>query len=145
MSGLITLMNLLDIWASWKRLEFWIQVGIAVTLIGSLLSALGLAEVHVQFIDFACIFLLASCFMLIYGNIQQSRKLAKAEEKLGIVDTQIDQATQAVYRQKNEEINRLEIEIATWKDKTAIAKRTPGRNAIVFRKTQPIKSRRIMT
>ena len=59
-------------------------------------------------IDFTILFLLGGCLLLIYGNVQQSRKLAKTEEKLGTADTRIDQATKAVYDQKNEEIKKLE-------------------------------------
>jgi hypothetical protein len=112
-------MNLLKIYSEWNELAFWNQMGVAVGLISLILTIAALGGMQMQLINLALVFLFFGYFCLVYGNIQQSRKLVNARDDLGKVDSRINQAVQAVYNHKGEEINELKTEIATWKDKAS--------------------------
>jgi chromosome segregation ATPase len=110
-------MNLLEIYTAWKKLEFWNQVGVSSGVIAIVLAILALAGVQMHLFDLSLLFLFCGFGMLVYGNIQQSRKLADATDELRKVDGRIDQATTSVYNQKNKEIGETKMEVAAWKDK----------------------------
>jgi hypothetical protein len=119
-------MNLREIINGWNHLGSVNQIGFIIGLVGTIATVLGLAGIRMHLANLIIFIFFCGFCMLFYGNVQQSRKLAKAEEMLGTVDTQIDHATQAVYTQKNEEIEqkkemirKLEIDVATWKDHAA--------------------------
>ncbi len=84
----------------------------------TILSMAGM-QLHIPVAEMiAFIFFCSSC-MVIYANIQQSRKLANAETELSKVDGKIKQATDSVYTQKREEITKLELDVALWKDRAS--------------------------
>jgi hypothetical protein len=112
-------MNLLEIYNGWKKLEVWSQIGIAIGIGGIVVGFLGLVGVHMRLADLSILLSFCGFCLLVYGNIQQSRKLSKANDELSKVDGEIDQATASVYAHKKEEISKLEMEVATWKDKVA--------------------------
>jgi len=112
-------MNLLEIYTAWKKLEFWNQVGVSSGVIAIVLAILALAGVQMHLVDLSLLFLFCGFGLLVYGNIQQSRKLADATDKLSKVDGRIDEATTSVYTQKNKEIGELKMEVAAWKDKAS--------------------------
>jgi len=97
----------------------WNQAMDIVTVGGTVIGILSLTGVHMHLTEFAILVLICGLWLLFYINNQQSRKLAKATVDLGEVNSKIDQATHAVYDQKNREISELEIEVATWKDRAA--------------------------
>lgn len=112
-------MDLIKLFAGWQKLEFWNQIGIMAGVIGVVLSILALAGVHMQLLDLSLLLLSCGFLLLIYGNVQQSKKLSEANDELNKVDNKIDRATASVYAQKKEEIDKLELEIAAWKDEAA--------------------------
>lgn len=114
-------MDFSEAYAGWQKLGTRSQIGFIVGFIGTAASILVLAGFHTRMPLTGLIILAFFCgfWMLFYDNIQQSRKLAKADSELSEVDNRIDRATQAVYIQKNEEIRKLEIEVATSKDHPA--------------------------
>jgi len=99
--------------------DTWNQAMDIVTVGGTVIGILSLTGVHMHLTEFAILVLICGLWLLFYINNQQSRKLAKATADLGEVNSRIDQATHAVYDQKNREISELEIEVATWKDRAA--------------------------
>jgi hypothetical protein len=110
-------MDLSEIYSNWKTLGFWNQSAIALTLFGFFAGVLSLAGVHMELINLAFVLLLSAVILFAKGNIDQSKKLSKANEELSHVDERISQATASVYTQKDEEIRRLEIDLATWQDR----------------------------
>jgi hypothetical protein len=112
-------MDLREKYSEWKKLGFWNQIGIGFTIAAFILTILPLMGVQIVLpIELSLIFLFGAVLFLIYGNVKQSRELTKAKTELGEVDSKIDEATASVYRQKTEEVDKLEFEIASWKDKT---------------------------
>lgn len=119
-------MDLSKIIKDWKQLGFWNQSAFVITFIGTIVGILSLAEISMQITNWVIpIFVLALLFF-IYGNIQQSRKLADANNKLRNVPNEIDKAAQKVYQDNREkmeklqlQISNLETEVATWKDKVS--------------------------
>jgi len=126
-------MDLLKVYAGWKEQGTWIQAAFIIGFVGTVASILSLTGVHMPLTDLIIIALLCGFWLLFYGNIQQSKKLAKAEKSLGNINIQIDQATKAVYTQKNLEIEKLQVDagkldldiinlkdqVAKWKDVAA--------------------------
>jgi hypothetical protein len=99
-------MDLLEMHASWKSLGVWIQLAFIIGLIGTVASIISLVGVPMLSNIIIPIFILGF-WLLFYGNLQQSKKLAKANKDLGEVDNKINQAIAAVYAHKNQEIKDI--------------------------------------
>jgi hypothetical protein len=112
-------MNLSEVCASWMKRDPWNRAMDIVTVGGTVIGILSLTGVHMHLTEFAILVLICGLWLLFYINNQQSRKLVKATGDLGEVNSRIDQATKAVYDQKNREIRELDVEVATWKDRAA--------------------------
>lgn len=70
-----------------------------------------------ELISISVVLLIGAILLFAKGNLDQSKELIKAKEKLNHVDERISQATTSVYTQKNEEIQQLELDLVAWKDK----------------------------
>jgi hypothetical protein len=103
-------MDLLEIYAEWKKHGFWNQVGITSGFVSLLLAILALADVQMELINLSFVFLFIGFCLLVYGNIQQSRKLVEANDKLSQVDDRINQAIASVYAHKDQEIGAIKRE-----------------------------------
>ena len=106
-------MHLLELWAGWNKLEVWSQVGILAGIGGAIM---GMTGFRTDLIILSYLILICGVVMLAYGTIQQSRKLSEAKSELDRINSRIDQTAASVYAQKNEEIAKLEKDVAAWKN-----------------------------
>jgi hypothetical protein len=103
-------MNLTEMLAKWNELGSWNQVGIASGVISVVLAVLALLGMQRQLIILSYLILFCGFWFLVYGTIQQSKKLSEANDKISNVDDRINQDVASVYAQKNGEIEKLEKE-----------------------------------
>ena len=112
-------MNLLELWMGWNKLEVWSQVGILAGIGGAVIGMIGF---RTDLIILSYLILICGVVMLAYGTIQQNRKLSEAKSELDKINSKIDQIAASVYAQKNEEIVKLEMDIAAWKSAAGFEK-----------------------
>ena len=112
-------MHLLELWMGWNKLEVWSQVGILAGIGGAVIGMIGF---RTDLIILSYLILICGVVMLAYGTIQQNRKLSEAKSELDKINSKIDQIAASVYTQKNEEIVKLEMDIAAWKSAAGFEK-----------------------
>ena len=112
-------MHLLELWMGWNKLEVWSQVGILAGIGGAVIGMIGF---RTDLIILSYLILICGVVMLAYGTIQQNRKLSEAKSELDKINSKIDQIAASVYAQKNEEIVKLEMDIAAWKSAAGFEK-----------------------
>ena len=112
-------MHLLELWMGWNKLEVWSQLGILAGIGGAVIGMIGF---RTDLIILSYLILICGVVMLAYGTIQQNRKLSEAKSELDKINSKIDQTAASVYAQKNEEIVKLEMDIAAWKSAAGFEK-----------------------
>jgi len=113
-------MHLLELWMGWNKLEVWSQLGILAGIGGAIIGMIGF---RTDLIILSYLILICGVVMLAYGTIQQSRKLSEAKSELDKIDSRIDQIAASVYAKKNEEIVKLEMDVAAWKSAASFKER----------------------
>jgi hypothetical protein len=112
-------MHLLELWMGWNKLEVWSQLGILAGIGGAII---GMTGFRTDLIILSYLILICGVVMLAYGTIQQSKKLSEAKSELDKINSKIDQTAASVYAQKNEEIVKLEMDVAAWKSAAGFEK-----------------------
>lgn len=112
-------MSVHEIYSAWKNLGFWNQSAFMLTFLGFISGVLSLAGVHMELISISFFLLICAVLLFAKGNIVQSNELTKKRNELRCAEERASQDITSVYAQKNEEIRRLELDLATWKDQSA--------------------------
>jgi hypothetical protein len=112
-------MNIHEIYGAWKNSGFLNQSAFVFTFLGFVFGVLSVAGVHMELISLSFFLLICAILLFAKGNINQSAELIKTKEKLRQAAERASQDIQSVYAQKNEEIRRLDLNLATQKDQSA--------------------------